>query len=329
MESFEPKKLALLRVLQILEKHSDAEHPLKQEDIARCLEDEYGIIIERKAIGRNLSLLKEAGYDIASTRAGSYLCERDFTESELRVLIDGVLSSRHISSKYSKDLIKKLCGLSNEYFSTHVKHICSVDEWNKTENKEFFYNIEVVDRAIASKRRISFDYNKYGTDKKIHKTRSHICSPYQLILHNQRYYLFAFEHYWNSVSFYRLDHITNARVIADKARPLTSVEGYENGMSYKNIATALPYLYTDAPTIIEFTADEGITDQIIDWFGRDIRVIPCGEGKIKVTVSASPRAMEHWALQYAGYVTVTAPEHLVKAIKTRLKTAAGEYNKQK
>ena len=33
MESFEPKKLALIRILQILEERTDFEHPLKQEEI--------------------------------------------------------------------------------------------------------------------------------------------------------------------------------------------------------------------------------------------------------------------------------------------------------
>ena len=61
MESLEPKKLALIRILQILEKYSDRDHHLKQEDIAALLDRDFGIVVERKAIGRNLSLLKEAG----------------------------------------------------------------------------------------------------------------------------------------------------------------------------------------------------------------------------------------------------------------------------
>ncbi len=61
MESFEPKKLALIRIWQILKDYSDFDHPLTQEDIAVKLQNEYGIILERKAISRNISLLKEAG----------------------------------------------------------------------------------------------------------------------------------------------------------------------------------------------------------------------------------------------------------------------------
>ena len=69
MESFEPKKLALIRILQILKKYSDFDHPLLQETIARYLETDYGIVLERKAISRNLALLREAGYEITSTKA--------------------------------------------------------------------------------------------------------------------------------------------------------------------------------------------------------------------------------------------------------------------
>ena len=45
MDNLEPKKLALIRILQIFEKYSDCDHPLTQEDIARRLEQEYGINI--------------------------------------------------------------------------------------------------------------------------------------------------------------------------------------------------------------------------------------------------------------------------------------------
>ena len=171
MNSFEPKKLALLRILQILEQYSDYDNPLKQEDIAEYLDKDYGIVIERKAIGRNLSLLKEAGYDIGSDRRGSYLASREFEDSELRMLIDGVLYSRYITAGHSKDLIERLCALSNKYFRSHVKNIWSVNDWSKTDNCALFYNIEIIDTAIEQGRQIAFSYNKYGTDKKLHKTK--------------------------------------------------------------------------------------------------------------------------------------------------------------
>lgn len=327
MEGLEPKKLALLRILQIFEKYSDCDHPLKQEDIADHLFGDYGIDIERKAISRNISLLKEAGFEIESSRAGSYLDSRDFTESELRVLIDGVLSSKHIAPKYSKDLIEKLCSLSSQYFMSHVKHIHTVNDWDKTENQALFYNIEIVDEAIENKRQIRFEYNKFGADKKLHRTHTHNVSPYQLILHNQRYYLMARDEHWESMVYYRLDRITDMTLREERLTPITSNPGFEHGINYKELATAFPYMYTDKPETVEFLADANIIDQIIDWFGKDIRIVREDENTLKVSVKVSQLAMEHWAMQYINYVKVIYPQSLVDKINENLKNAAEKYGK--
>lgn len=148
---FEPKKLALLRILQILEQETDADHPLTQEQIRQKLEKDYGIELERKAIGENLSLLKEAGYEIESDRRrGSYLAVREFDDTEIRVLIDAVLNSRYISEKYSKDLIERLAKLASPYFRPAVKHIQTTQTRRKTDNKKIFLNIPAKGRTSHS-----------------------------------------------------------------------------------------------------------------------------------------------------------------------------------
>ena len=190
--SAEPKKLALLRIWQILLKHSDYDHPLTQEEIIKYLENDYGIEMERKAVGKNIADLRDAGIDIGSRRAGSYIDSREFEDSELKLLIDGVLQSKHITARHSKDLIEKLCGLSNKYFRSHVKNVYSVNDWSKTDNYDLFYNVELIDEAIDRARRITFDYNKYRANKTLKKTSTQTVSPYQLILHNQRYYLMCY-----------------------------------------------------------------------------------------------------------------------------------------
>lgn len=326
MESFEPKKLALIRILQILNRYSDYDHPLTQDDIASHLENDYGIVIERKAISRNISLLKEAGVDIESRRAGSYIESRDFEDSELKLLIDSVLCSKHINPTHSADLIEKLCGLSNKYFRSHVKNIHSVKEWNKTENKALFYNIEMVDTAIEEGKQLQYDYNKYGVDKKLHKSSFQRVTPYLLILHNQHYYLMAHSSYWNDMVFHRLDRISNISFYDKPVMPLRDVPGYENGINYKKISSTMPYMYTDTPERIQFITDDWMADQVIDWFGTDISITELEEKtKIKVSLLASPLAMEHWAMQYVNYVEVTAPEHLRTKIKDNLTEAIKKY----
>ena len=326
MESFEPKKLALIRIWQILKEYSDCDHTLTQDDIAQHLVSEYGIVIERKAISRNISLLKEAGIEIESRRAGSYLAERAFEDSELKLLIDGVLCSKHITAKHSKDLIDRLCGLSNKFFRSHVKNVYSVNEWSKTDNQALFYNIELVDIAIEQNRRIAYDYNKIGIDKKLHKSSYQVVSPYQLILHNQRYYLMAYSEFWGNMVFHRLDRITNMKISHKKATPIRSVPGYENGIDYKELSSAMPYMYSDTPEWIKLIADACIVDQIVDWFGTDVRMSTLeDQDKVSVEIKASPHAMEHWAMQYINHVEIISPESLRTRIKAALESGLSKY----
>ena len=326
MDSLEPKKLALLRILQIFKDYSDYDHPLTQDDISDYLENNYGISIERKAISRNISLLKEAGVEIESTRQGSYLDERDFEDSELRMLIDGVLSSKYITANHSKDLIEKLCKLSNKYFRSHVKNIYSVNDWSKTDNQALFYNIELIDDAIERGLQLKFDYNKYGIDKKLHRTKTHCASPYQLILHNQRYYLMSQNEHWHNMAYYRIDRITNMTILDKPLTPITTIDGYESGINYKELASSLPYMYTDKLENIEFIAQKCIIDQIIDWFGDEIIFTELDGDYVKVSLKASPNAMEHWAMQYINYVEITKPLMLRERIKANLKLAEEKYN---
>ena len=326
MDSFEPKKLALLRILQILQKHSDYDYPMTQDDIALHLQNDYGIVIERKAIGRNISLLKEAGIEIESRRAGCYLASREFDDSELKLLIDGVLCSRHITPRQSSDLIEKLCKLSNKFFRSRVKNIYTVKEWNKTENSALFYNIEMVDIAIDARKQLQYDYNKYGLDKKLHKSSFQRVTPYQLILHNQRYYLMGYSTYWGNMVFHRLDRISNIRLYDRPAKPIREIPGYESGINYKKLASTMPYMYTDEPERIEFVTIPSIVDQVIDWFGTDIAVRGADDpDKIIISLWASPNAMEHWALQYLNHIEVIAPAHLRDRIRESLQNGVEKY----
>ena len=325
MEGFEPKKLALIRILQILEKHSDSEHPIKHEKIVELLDSEYGLIIERKAIGRNISLLNEAGFEIETTKKGSYLAERTFEDSELRLLIDGVLSSNYITAKHSKALIEKLCAQSNKYFRPRVKNIYSVNDWNKTENVSVFYTIEIVDEAIERGRQVRFEYNKYGADKKLHRTSRQTLSPYQMILHNQRYYLMGYNEKWKEMRYYRMDRITNIEVVNEPSTPLRSIKGFESGIDYKRFSQGMPYMFADEPQVVEFIADGWVIDQIVDWFGKDIRIEERQDGRFLVRLRVSINAMEYWTMQYMNAVEVLSPKELRERIKKNVQIANEKY----
>lgn len=330
MEGLEAKKLALLRILQILHKYSDLQHPLTQEKIAYYLDSEYGIVIERKAISRNISLLMDADVEIGHCRDGYYLETREFEDTELKLLVDSVLCNQNITAKHSADLIEKLCKLSNKYFRSHVKNVYAVKDWNKSDNSALFFNIEMIDMAINEGKQVQYDYNKYGKDKKLHKSSFQRATPYQLILHNQRYYLMGYSEYWGNMIFHRLDRITNIKIYDAPAYPLKKVPGYESGIDYKKISTTMPYLHSDKPERVEMLADAWVIDQVVDWFGKDLAVRETDDPeKIIISLWANPYAMSLWALQYVNYIEVISPAHLRNKIRDFLAAGLSKYSSTK
>ena len=325
MDNLEPKKLALLRILQILEDETDKEHPYTQAQIIKRLSEKYDITVERKAVGRNLSLLKEAGFGIESTKAGSFFDGRTFEQSELRLLVDSILCSRYINKKHSEDLIEKIVALGGKNFKSHVKHIYSVGKWSKSDNIEFFYNIEIADEAIETAKQITFHYNKFDETARLKKTYCQIVSPYQMILHNQRYYLMAYNEYWKNMAFYRMDKITDVEILDKPQTPIRSVPGYKNGIDYKDLAISRPYLYADKAEKIVVACDKALMDDVVDWFGNGVSVRKGNEGQIVVTLYASKDAMLYWALQYGRRAKVLEPADLVQKIKQTLEDVLKSY----
>ncbi len=319
MPNFEPKKLALLRILSILKSNSNYNHPLTHEQIIKYLNKDYGIILERKAVSHNISLLKEAGIKIKSDKRGSYFDDQLLNDSELHLIIDSILASTHISQAQSKSLINRVASISNKYFKKHIKNIYSLEHRNKTLNEQLFKNIEVIDEAIEKNKQIQYTYNKFALDKKLHKSAVHKVSPYQLLLHNQKYYLMARDERWKNLAYHRVDKITDMEIINEPLVDIRTIPGYKNGIDYKELATQMPYFNsTFRPEIIEFYCDESIVDQIVDWFGEDV-CFSEENNKIKATIKSNPISTTYWLLQYIQYVEVIGPKSIKNNICKILK----------
>lgn len=149
---------------------------------------------------------------------------RDFTDAELRLLIDSLLFSKHIPYSQCKELIEKLEGLSNKYFKAKVKHIRTLP-LNMPSNKQIFYNIDVLDEAISKGKQVKFAYNDFGVDKKLHPrlngegvVRRYVINPYQMAAANGRYYLLANYDKYNNISHYRVDKISEIKILDTPAK---------------------------------------------------------------------------------------------------------------
>ena len=109
MYTKQPKKMIIINILDILKRYTDENHRLSQRKIMDILEREYDMKVDRKAVKRNLMNLIDFGYQVEyseSIRQGKngeeeiiftdWYLEKDFTDSELRLLIDSLLFSKHI-----------------------------------------------------------------------------------------------------------------------------------------------------------------------------------------------------------------------------------------
>ena len=211
MYAKQPKKLLIMNILDILRRYSDEDHRLSQREIGDLLRSRYGMAADRKAIKRNLMDLAEFGLGIEYTetarvtpdpRTGApventiltdFYLVREFTDGELRLLIDGLLFSRHLPYSQCRELVEKLEGLSSEYFRARVAHIARMPE-DQTDNRQLFLNIELLDEAISRSRKVSFHYLEYRTDRRQHlrarsdgTTREYVVSTYQMAAREGKY----------------------------------------------------------------------------------------------------------------------------------------------
>ena len=60
------KKALSLCILRVLEQHAGKAQPLSTRHIIEYLKDDFGMIAERKAVGRNLLLLQEMGFPLST-----------------------------------------------------------------------------------------------------------------------------------------------------------------------------------------------------------------------------------------------------------------------
>ena len=183
--------------------------------------------------------------------------------------------------------------------------------------------IETLDKAISRGLQVSFTYNSYDIDKKLHprrtsnnEVRNYIINPYQIVATNGRYYLVCNYEKYDNISHYRLDRITNIKLLDTPAKPQRMVKGIENGLDLpKHLAEHL-YMFAGESVAVKFIAKRYIVTDVIDWFGKDIKFSDATDDEVKVTVKVNPIAMKMWALKYSRHIRVIFPQSLVDEINT-------------
>ena len=320
------KKMLNMLILEILQKYSDEEHSLTQQEIIRLLNQNYGMECDRRSVKNNVVSLKEMGYDI-SMEKGYRLLSRDFDDSELRILIDSVLFSKSISTRQAKSLIEKLRDHASNFFNAKVSHVCNLPDLPRTANKQAMYSLYAINDAISEKHKISFVYNEMGIDFRLHAKRPepYIVNPYQIVANNGRFYLIGNYDKYDNVAHFRIDKMTDVRVLEDKAKPMKQLPELKDGLNLPKHMAEHMYMFSGPSTPVTLETTEDMMSELVDWFGSDFRVEKIGADRIRARITCNEQAMRYWALQYGPYVEVTKPESLRKQIIEDINEMAGKY----
>jgi len=343
------KKMMILRILQVLREHSDEKHPLSQKEIIDYLERQYDMIVDRKSVKRNLMELSEeytichdepisrsikdpkTGEAIDNSILTKFYLVPEFSDGELRLLIDGILGSRYIHAPQRKDLIQKLEGLTSKHFHSRMGHIQTAPDAVE-HNQDVFITIEDLDKAITASRKVVFEYQSYQTDKQLHiKTDrngdpiTYCVSPVQILMANGWYYLIGTMDNHDNLSSFRIDKIKNLSVTDEAAKPHSRIKGVGRVINPAKYPQEHIYMYNKKPEVVIFRANKRILDDIMDRFGNSATFHNETDNEVEVRVTTDPAAMRYWALQYATKVRILYPQSLADQIKEDLQKALNNY----
>lgn len=317
MAKSEGQKLKLLYIIKMLEEHSDENHPLSTAEIIRRLEA-LEIHSERKSIYDDIAKLCDFGYDIIQIHSrqggGYYLAEREFELPELKLLVDAVQSSRFITTKKSRELIKKLEAKVSKYDAGKLQRQVYVAGRVKTENESIYYSIDNIHRAIQENLQISFQYLDWNLKKQMvpRLNGQKTVSPWAMIWREENYYLAAYDSEDKIMKHYRVDKMGQVQVLN------TAREGLEQFVkldlaAYVNRTFGM---YGGEEETVTLQLPNRLIGVVMDRFGKeaDIRPMEGNAFRVRARVAVSGQFFG-WLAGIGKEAVIVSPEE----VRTRYK----------
>ena len=310
-------KLRTLYIMDALLEKSDAEHRLSTQDLLAKL-SANGIEVERKSIYDDLETLKEWGMDIIYTKekpAGYYLASRDFELPELKLLVDAVQSSKFITEKKSRELIKKLECLASESEAKQLHRQVFIANRIKTQNESIYYNVDKIQEAMMANRKISFTYYKWNTDKELvarNGGKPFVISPWSLTWDDENYYMLGFDDLTGLVKHYRVDKMQKINLTDDKRTGEAEFEKFD----LAKFAKSTFGMYGGKHETVTLECDNSLIGAILDRFGTDVMIIKTDEDHFCMRHEVALSGQFYgWIVGLGPKVKITSPEYVVDDFK--------------
>lgn len=317
MAKNEKQKQKLLYLNRILHEQTDEDHRMNAEQLISALET-YDIMAERKSIYDDIFALQDFGVDIVSQKgrgAGYYVASRDFEIAELKLLVDAIQSSRFITARKSKDLIRKLSSLISRYDANSLQRQVYVAGRVKTLNEEIYYNVDKIHNAISQNKKISFRYFEWKLDfsdpEKIVKQyrkegARYVISPWALSWDDENYYMVGFDTEANKIKHYRVDKMENIRETKESRDGRTYFEEFDIAAYTRKTFG----MFSGEERTVSLRCRKNFIGVIRDRFGSDVFLRPDDVSqehfRVTVNVAISPQFFG-WLAGLGGGVVVAEP----------------------
>ena len=329
-------KLKILYIKDYLERFSDEDHPVSAEALQEMLL-KNGIECERKSIYSDVQALKEYGMEIFRVRTpvnGYYLASRNFEEPQLRLLIDAVQAASFITDKKTKELVKKIGLLCSESIGKQLTKQVYIENRVKCTNEEIYYSIDVLNRAIRSRKKVTFIYCKRIISDETHAIkimeRRYIISPYSLIWSNDHYYLVGNYQKYDNLMHIRIDRMKKVEMLNETVRSFSEVSPYRSYFDSADYVNKLFNMFSGSLQQLDFICDNSILEEIMDRFGSGALITRCHDNshfRMRTKISVS-EGLISWLMQFGDKLEVLEPRSLRIKVKERAQSIFELYEKE-
>ena len=326
MPKSENQKLKILYILDYLEKNSHEDHPVRAGELISMLEKTpQSIMCDRKTIYSDIRALQDYGIDIITLpgkNGGYYIGQRNFEPSELKLLIDAVQSSRYLTEKKSRELIKKLCDQCNQHDAALMSRNVMVSGRVKSMNETILYSVDRIQDAIGQGKKISFRYFDWDlTGNRVYREKEYIASPYGLCQDNENCYLLALSER-HGITSYRVDRMAEITVLEQPRTPCPELTG--KGLIEQ--ANRRFQMFAGDSLSVKMRFHKKLLNAVFDKFGRDIMLIPDGEEHFNVTVpvAVSPMFLS-WIIGFGDQAKILYPQSVIDQCIQLCKDSMSQY----
>ena len=304
-------KLRPWLLARILYERTDYDHCLTTAQLMRILEEEYNMPTHRTTITSDIELLQRLGMDIQAHRTNHYneynVLDRYFDESELKLMIDAVASSRFIPAKQSQQIIEKISAIAGKNASERMIRNVSVEHRIKGSNKKIMSIIDAVNEAITVKKQITFQYFEYNV-KKERKPRFdgywYKFSPWRLVWNGDYYYIVGWYEKFNKIMNYRVDRIVAPPKILD-----ADVVPMPREFNIDHYLNTMYHMYSSERRMVELICNNSVMDAIIDRFGENVVTYAFDMENFRADVEvAVNNVLFSWIVGFGGLVKIKCPE---------------------